>query len=107
MRITVDFDERSRRKAYGMFGFLRHAFPRSAVEIWLSSNGKYHLIVHNTGLEHAEIMRARLNLGDDYRRISLDSVRKPLKIAHSVLFTHKGHKKAILLARVEPVISWL
>lgn len=98
---SVVRDNGSKRQAYGKFRFLARAFPNKPLEIWRSSSGKgFHLILRGLDWEFGSLLKARLMLGDDPRRVAIDIKRKKAGMATGVMFHKKAWKTSKLLGRI-------
>lgn len=94
MRLTLDIDDTSDKIIGELVKMLEAGFGGHDIEIYKTIKG-YHLIVYDTGLTYAQVLKLREFLGDDKNRIKLDKelTDKPKQ----VLFTVKnGHQRQIM-----------
>jgi hypothetical protein len=104
LRLTLDLDRCSKRRAEGVWRLLRHLFPENRIQERISPGGKgRHFIVWGASGDWREIQQLRRWLGDDIRRIAVDEfVRHHADVQTQVLFTEKRGRFSVIVREVNP-----
>ena len=90
MRLTLDYDNPSRRKVIAVIAVLK--LTGKPVFVRRSANNNLHLKVHGLRIPFGVSLLLRYLLGDDRMRIKLD--RQRLAKPKQILFTVKDGKRA-------------
>lgn len=94
MRLTLDID--SKKELRECFRRIDECFSLDIIdEVWESSSKRgYHVVIYGLNFSFEEVTAWRYMLGDDRKRIYIDTIRQKRGHATQVLFTSKDGKRA-------------
>jgi len=100
MRLTLDWDNISKKEMVKRLELVKNFFPFNDIEVYLSASGKgFHVIVYNASNDFDEILFFRRIFGDDLKRVKYDEIKHKISklVPTQILFDKKKGKYAKLI----------